>query len=103
MTQKIVLSGIDAEHFRDSLRLSLIQERPRVIGVAAAFVSTEGVRQLFEIFKRCGEPDCRLIAGTDNAITHPEALYAARDQGWRIRLGKPGRGIFHPKLIVMPP
>jgi HKD family nuclease len=100
MTQKIELSGIGTKHLRDSLRLSLIHGRPRVIGVVAAFVSTEGIRQFIEILKRCGEPKCRLIAGTDNAITHPEALFAARDQGWKIRLGKPVRGIFHPKLVV---
>lgn len=100
MTQRIVLSGAGNTDFRDSLRLSLIRGRPRVIGIAAAFVSTEGVRQVMEILRRCGNPECRLIAGTDNAITHPEALYAARDQGWTIRLGKSQRGIFHPKLVV---
>jgi HKD family nuclease len=100
MTQQIVLSGIGTKHLRDSLRLSLIRGRPRVIGVVAAFVSTEGIRQFIEILKKCGEPKCRLIAGTDNAITHPEALFAARDQGWKIRLGRPVRGIFHPKLVV---
>lgn len=29
-----------------------------------------------------------------------EALYAAQEQGWLLRLGNPVRGIFHPKLIV---
>ncbi len=100
MAQRIMLSGVGTEHLRDGLRLSLLHVRPSVIGVAAAFVSTEGIRQLFDILRRCGAPECRLIAGTDNAITHPEALYAARDHGWRIRLGKKTGGIFHPKLIV---
>lgn len=100
MTQQIVLSGVGATNFRDTLRLSLMSERPRVVGIAAAFVSTEGVRQLTEILRRCGAPECRLIAGTDNAVTHPEALYAAQNQGWKIRLGKSPRGIFHPKLVV---
>jgi len=100
MAQQIVLSGVGTTHFRDTLRLSLMRERPQVVGIAAAFVSTEGVRQLIDIFRRCGNPECRLIAGTDNAVTHPEALYAARDQGWKIRLGKSVKGIFHPKLIV---
>jgi hypothetical protein len=42
------------------------------------------------------------VAGTDNAITHPQALYVAREEGWRLRLGRPQkpRGIFHPKMIV---
>lgn len=100
MAQKILLSGMGTTHFRDALRLSLLRGRPNIVGIAAAFVSTEGVRQLIDIFKRCGNPKCQLIAGTDNAVTHPEALYAARDNGWNIRLGKSSRGIFHPKLVV---
>ena len=100
MTQQIVLSGVGVKYFRDSLRSSLVSGRPRAVGVAAAFVSNDGVRQLIEILGKCGEPKCRLIAGTDNAITHPEALYAARDQGWEIRIGRSPGGIFHPKLIV---
>ncbi len=101
MTQQIVLSGVGNTNFHDSLCQALILERPRVIGIAAAFVSTDGVRQLVEIFRQCGNPECRLVAGTDNAITHPEALYEARSKGWKIRLGKkPSKGIFHPKLVV---
>jgi hypothetical protein len=100
MAQQIMLSGVGVAHFRDILRRSLIAERPRVLGIAAAFVSTEGVRQLIEILRRCGEPKCRLVAGTDHAVTHPEGLYAARDEGWTIRLGRSPGGIFHPKLFV---
>ena len=100
MAQQIILSGVGTMNFQDSIRISLMRAQPRVVGIAAAFVSTEGFRRLAEIMKQCGEPECRLIAGTDNCITHPEALYAARDLGWRVRLGKSTKGIFHPKLIV---
>jgi HKD family nuclease len=100
MVQEIVLSGVGTTHFHDRLRQLFIRERPRVVGVAAAFVSTEGVQKLVEILRRCGSPDCRLIAGIDNAVTHPEALYAARDHGWKLRIGKRLKGIFHPKLVV---
>ena len=65
-----------------------------------AFASVEGVKRLRSILHRCGEPRCRLIAGVDNEVTHPEALYAARSYGWRVRLGRARHGIFHPKLIV---
>ena len=100
MAQRISLSGVGIPKLAESLHQSLIRGRPRVVGIAAAFVSTEGVRQLVEILARCGGPECRLIAGTDNAVTHPEALYAARDHAWKIRLGRPGQGIFHPKLLI---
>jgi len=100
MGQQIVLSGVDAIEHGQTLRLSLIREQPRVVGIAAAFVSVDGVQHLMETLRRCGKPKCRLIAGTDNAITHPEALYAARDEGWTVRLGTPNKGIFHPKLVI---
>lgn len=100
MAQEIILSGVGAMELRYRLRQSLIKGRPRVVGIASAFVSTSGVFQLIEILRKCGEPECRLIAGTDNAVTHPEALYAARDHGWKIRLGRALKGIYHPKLLV---
>jgi len=100
LVQEITLSGIGQANFREKLHQSLARTRPAVVGIAAAFVSTEGVRQLIRILRACGEPACRLVAGTDNAVTHPQALYSARDQGWDLRLGRSNGGIFHPKLIV---
>jgi HKD family nuclease len=102
MAQQIVLSGIGATQHGEVLRRSLIREQPEVVGIAAAFVSVSGVQELLGILRRCGQPDCRLVAGTDNAITHPQALYMAREEGWRVRLGRPqkARGIFHPKMVV---
>jgi len=100
MPQRIVLSGLGVSQHEGTLRTSLIRARPRAVGIAAAFVSVEGVQRSIGILRRCGQPQCRLIAGTDNAVTHPEALYAAREEGWTIRLGQRNVGIFHPKLIV---
>lgn len=102
MAQRIVLSGIGKGRHITELRRELLRLRPRAFGVAAAFVSIGGVEELLAIIRQCGEPECRLVAGTDNSITHPEALTLAKDSGWRLRLGKPQttRGIFHPKLMV---
>lgn len=100
MAQQVILSGVGTATLRDSLSQTLMAGRPRAVGVASAFVSTEGVRQLIGILQRSGVTECRLIAGIDNAITHPEALFAAREHGWNIRLGKSLKGIFHPKLVV---
>src|SRR6478752_3196865 len=102
MGQKIVLSGVGTRQHAEVLSRTLIRLRPRALGIAAAFVSIEGVQALLEILRKCGQPQCRLVAGTDNAITHPQALYLARDKGWRVRLGRPEkpRGIFHPKILV---
>lgn len=102
MAQQIVLSGVGTRQHGEDLRRTLLRLQPRVLGIAAAFVSVEGVQELLGILQRCGDPECRLVAGTDNAITHPQALYEARDEGWRVRLGRPQKtgGIFHPKLLV---
>lgn len=100
MTQRIALSGVGTHRLIDDLRSSLVSQSPKVIAIAAAFVSTEGVRKLAEILGESGVEKCRLIAGTDNAITHPEALYDSIERGWDIRLGMRATGIFHPKLMV---
>ena len=100
MTQQIIVSGGDGLSFGQSLRKSLKEAKPRVVGIASAFVSNHGVKELGEIFRSCGQIECRLVAGTDKAITHPEALYEARKLGWKIRLGCAPNGIFHPKLIL---
>lgn len=102
MAQQIALSGVGTRQHGEALRRALIRLQPQVLGIAAAFVSVQGVQQLLAILRRCGQPECRLVAGTDNAITHPQALNLAQDEGWRVRLGRPQkpRGIFHPKILV---
>lgn len=100
MSQQIVLSGIVGKQHGQVLHRFLAKERPKAVGIAAAFVSVEGVRRLSQILMRAGEPRCRLIAGIDNVITYPEALYKARELGWKIRLGHANQGIFHPKVVV---
>lgn len=100
MSQEVALSGIGQASFKEKLYQSLTQARPGVVGVASAFVSMDGVRQLARILEASGNPMVRLIAGTDNAVTHPEALYFARGRGWDLRLGTPANGIFHPKMVI---
>jgi len=78
----------------------LMAMRPEVIGLASAFVSVQGVEKFSDLFSRVGSPRCRLVAGTDNAITHPTALSMAKELGWDVRLGSAATGIFHPKLLV---
>ncbi len=102
MAQQIMLSGVGTRQHGEALRRLLVRVQPQVLGIAAAFVSVEGVQELLGILRRCGRPECRMVAGIDNAITHPQALYLARDEGWRVRIGRPqkARGIFHPKMLV---
>src|SRR4051812_20007103 len=100
MTQHIALSGVGISKHGESLHKSLVQGKPGVVGIAAAFVSVLGVERLAATLKKSGAPACRLIAGIDNGVTHPEALTIAKDYGWTVRIGRSKNGIFHPKLVV---
>lgn len=94
------VSGHENSRLLDDLDAMLTEKQPAVIGIASAFVSTQGVEKLAAILKRAGNPACRLVAGIDHAITHPKALSTARSLGWDVRFGKAQQGIFHPKLFV---
>jgi HKD family nuclease len=100
MPQAIMLSGPGGQLLKDELHATLCEMKPRVVGVASAFVSSAGIEELRKIVKACGDPQCRLIAGIDKSITHPEALVTARDLGWITRLGKQAPAVFHPKLLI---
>ncbi len=95
-----MLSGIGGQLLKDELHAALCEMKPSIVGVASAFVSSAGIEQLRKILKACGEPQCRLIAGIDKAITHPEALFTARGLGWTTRLGKAAPAVFHPKMLI---
>jgi HKD family nuclease len=99
MPQQILVSPT-AGKLADQLKALFQRVRPNAIGFASAFVSVSGVELAAEMIDSCGARQCRLIAGTSNYITHPEALTFARQRGWKLRLGKSASGIFHPKLIV---
>jgi HKD family nuclease len=99
MPQQILVSP-NTGNLADYLKGVLERVHPNVIGFASAFVSVSGVELAAELIDACGVKRCRLIAGTSNHITHPEALTFARQRGWELRLGRSSAGIFHPKLIV---
>jgi hypothetical protein len=82
------------------LERDLRESRPSCIAIASAYISAWGVDRLRAILRRSGNPECRLIAGVDQAVTHPEALYIAVNIGWKLRLGDGGLGIFHPKIVL---
>lgn len=100
MLQSIRISGLRTASHLAVLEESLVEVQPTAVGVAAAFVSVRGVQQFSDVLTACGGPKCRLVAGIDGDITHPEALSIARELGWHVRLGEKRGAIFHPKLIV---
>jgi hypothetical protein len=100
--QQIQVSGIGSESLAKTLAVRLTVTRPSALGIASAFVSVPGIREMLRIVRRAGISNCRLIAGISNAVTHPESLNMALANGWDVRLGinPTAPGIFHPKLIV---
>lgn len=84
----------------DEIRSLVESAEPTVLGVASAFASVFGVRELERVLTGTGAA-VRLVAGIDGYITHPNALQVAREIGWAVRLASSHpTGIFHPKLIV---
>lgn len=100
MPQKIATSGIGSVKLQDELQISLKATEPQAIGIASAFVSVSGVEKSEYILNDLGCHHRRLIAGVDHCVTHPEALYLARESGWEVRIGQSHQGIFHPKIFV---
>lgn len=100
MSIQVELSGVGDRRLRKRLVAALKASKPEVLGLASAFVSVKGVRHAIEDISRTCGARCFLVAGTSNTITHPEALFEAKRSGWHLRIGNPGSGIFHPKLMV---
>ena len=100
MPQIVMSSGLGGAHLSAAIVAHLRDVRPAVVGIASAFVSVGGVEWSQDLLTGVGARSCRLIAGLDYEITHPRALALARDGGWRLRLGNPESGVFHPKMIV---
>ena len=100
MPVKVELSGSGGKLFRRQLYEALRESGPQAIGVASAFISVDGFRQMINAISHPREIRCRLVAGIDNAITHPEAPITAKREGWSVRIGQANGGIFHPKLMV---
>jgi HKD family nuclease len=100
MSVEVVAWGVGNGGVATKIEACLVDSKPKAVGIASAFVSVAAVQWMLSILGRCGNPICRLVAGIDQTITHPEALYTARQADWDVRLGHSPTGMFHPKLII---
>jgi HKD family nuclease len=100
VARQVCVGGLDQEELLSAIRSMLAEARPKALGLAFAFVSVNGMAELTKLLRHRRIKLRRLVAGTDYAITHPEALRAARDGGWEVRICKARGGVFHPKIIV---
>jgi HKD family nuclease len=97
---RFVLSGLGPKDLQVYLQEMIREADLGVVGIASAFVSVAGVSYVLGALGRRRHPECCLIAGTDLAITHPEALRIAEESGWHVKLASKRGAVFHPKLVV---
>ena len=100
MPYSVILTGFQGLRLIEHLRRSLRGLSPTVVGVASAFVSVSGIESLVQVFRQVDIGACRLAAGIDLGVTHPNALKIALNEGWEVRTGRSESGIFHPKIMV---
>lgn len=100
MSQRIVAGGIGQDELLGAIRAELVEAHAAAVGIASAYVTVSGVERIRPVLADAGVGICRLVAGVDDEITHPEALRSAVDYGWEVRIGRANAGRFHPKLIV---
>ena len=100
MTSAFATSGIAGTTYRALFRKQILHARPRVVGMAVAYVSATGFSLVKSILDEGGVGEVRLVTGTKDAVTHPRALHNAVDNGWNVRIVNSLDGTFHPKLYV---
>jgi HKD family nuclease len=101
MNFSAAISGINAPSVGDVLKKLLSESKDSALGIASAFVTVGGFRDLLSVTKKRPSLECRLLAGISNAVTHPQALIEAVDAGWKVKMGSASqRRIFHPKIIL---
>ena len=102
MSQLFVAGGIGQGELLAAIETDLRAAHPAVVGIAAAYVTVSGIEVIRPILVAAHVKACRLVAGINDEITHPEALRRAIQYGWGVRLGVSAAGRFHPKLISTP-
>jgi hypothetical protein len=100
MSSAIVASGLGARSFKTLIRRSFVKSRPKVIGVAVAYVSVGGFEFMKNLAAELKVDDCRIVTDTKDAVTHPNALRGALADGWDVKIVDHLAGTFHPKLYI---
>ena len=83
MAEQIITTG---PRLCDALQQEMENHEVSAVGFAYAYVSVYGITKATRIVASEDERDCRLVAGIDDCVTHPEALRRALTQGWRVRV-----------------
>ncbi|MDB5735345.1 MAG: PLD-like protein [Alphaproteobacteria bacterium] len=99
MPTEILWSGRGGENFLDVLRTQISTTKPTALGLAVAYASVYGVRELHGVLRRNSVSECRVVTDIRDCVTHPNALRLALDSGWDVRVVN-SSATFHSKLYV---
>ena len=100
MSSGFAASGLAGTTYRTLFRRQIMRVRPRVVGMAVAYVSASGLSLVRNILDEGGVGAVRLVTDTKDGVTHPRALRGALENGWDVRIVDNLDGTFHPKLYV---
>ena len=100
MTNAFAASGIAGTTYKTLFRRQILRVKPRVVGMAVAYVSASGFSLVKSILDEGGIREVRLVTDTKDGVTHPRALQNALENGWNVRIVDGLDGTFHPKLYV---
>lgn len=100
MACAVETTGLTGNSYKALLRKQILRVRPHSVGMAVAYVSTQGFRLVKEILDEGGVGEVRLVADAKDFVTHPNALRSARDSGWHVRVVDSLPRTFHPKLYI---
>lgn len=71
-----------------------------LIAVASAYLTVYGAKYLQKLKNELRSTTALIVPGISGEVTQPNAIHMLRDNGWTVRLGEQGSGIFHPKLLL---
>ena len=100
MPSAFAASGLGGTTYKALFRKQILRVRPRVVGMAVAYVSASGFSLVKSILDEVGIGEVRLVTDTKDGVTHPRALQSAVENGWHVRIVNGLGGTFHPKLYV---
>ena len=100
ITNGVKTTGLVGNTYKALFRKHILRVKPKVVGIAVAYVSTSGFQIMEQILDEANVSKVRLVTDTKDGITHPRALQNAIESGWRVRIVDSLAGTFHPKLYV---
>lgn len=99
MPTEILWSGQGGGNFLNILNAQIGASKPTSLGLAVAYASVYGIKELSGVLRRHAVSECRVVTDVSDCVTHPNALRLALTSGWEVRVVN-NASTFHSKLYV---